>query len=102
MSTWHKVGNIQDIPLRASRLIQTEEGDVAIFRTSNDDVFALVDRCPHLGGPLSQGIVHGTTVTCPLHQWNIDLKTGEVIAPDEGCAGHIPVKVESNIVYIEL
>ena len=102
MSTWHEVGNIQEIPQRASRVVQTEEGDIAIFRTSNDDIFALADRCPHLGGPLSQGIVHGTTVTCPLHQWNIDLNTGEAIAPDVGCAGHIPVKVESNVIYIEL
>ncbi len=73
---------------------------VALFRTRDDQVFALRDSCPHRGGPLSQGIVHGTTVTCPLHNWKIDLASGEAQGPDEGCTNSFPVKVEDGVVYL--
>ena len=87
------IGRVEDIPLQGARVVRTPQGDIAVFRTATDEIFALRDRCPHKGGPLSQGIVSGKTVTCPLHNWNIALDTGEAVAPDEGCAGHIPVKV---------
>ncbi len=93
MSDWIDIGRVEDIPLQGARVVCTPLGDIAVFRTLNDEIFALRDRCPHKGGPLSQGIVSGKTVTCPLHNWNIALDTGEAVAPDKGCAGHFPVKV---------
>jgi nitrite reductase (NADH) small subunit len=63
-------------------------------------VFALRDACPHRGGPLSQGIVHGATVTCPLHNWKIDLASGEALGPDEGCVNVYAAKVEEGRVMI--
>jgi len=89
---WLEVGNLQDIPQMGSRLVETPQGNIALFRTSDDQVFAIADRCPHKGGSLSQGIVHGQVVTCPLHSWKIDLSTGEAVAPDVGCVNRYVIR----------
>ena len=99
---WIEVGTIDDIPRLGSRVITTEQGDIAVFRNAADEIFALLDRCPHKGGPLSQGIVHGSSVTCPLHNWVIGLDDGEAKAPDVGCARTFPVKQEGGVVYLML
>ncbi len=100
MNDWIAIAKLDDIPLRGSRQLKTDTVDIAIFRTGSDEVFAIRDQCPHLGGPLSQGMVHGNTVTCPLHNWKIDLESGQVKAPDEGCVNRYPVKVEQGVVYL--
>jgi nitrite reductase (NADH) small subunit len=99
-SEWQKITTVAEIPILGSRIIQALAGPIAIFRNSEDEVFAVLDKCPHKGGPLSQGIVHGKSVTCPLHSWNIDLSTGCAVAPDEGCAKSFAVKVESGVVWL--
>ncbi len=99
---WLKVGKFDDIPKLGSRLVKTADGDIAIFRTSEDEIFALRDSCPHKQGPLSQGIVYGKKVSCPLHDWKIHLDTGLAVAPDEGCTASFPVKIDAGIVYISL
>lgn len=101
-SSWVAVGRLDDIPRRGSRVVATAAGDVAVFRAHDDAVFALDDRCPHKGGRLSQGIVHGHAVTCPLHNWVIELATGKARAPDEGCARRVPAKVEDGRVLLDL
>lgn len=93
---WIDVGTIHDIPRLGARTVPTPLGDVAVFRTRDDRVFALFDRCPHKGGPLSQGIVHGESVACPLHNWVINLESGEARAPDKGCARKLAVKMEDG------
>lgn len=100
MSDWITLGKIEDIPRLGSRVVSTADGDIAVFRTSDDHIFALRDHCPHQGGPLSQGMVYGHTVACPLHNWSIDLETGEAVAPDKGCSHHYPVKVENGTIAI--
>lgn len=100
MSDWIEVGTVDDVPLRGSRVVTTAEGDIAIFKAADGRIFALWDKCPHKGGPLSQGIVHGTSVTCPLHNWVIGLETGEVKGPDQGCARKVAVQVQGNIISI--
>ncbi|WP_235851469.1 nitrite reductase small subunit NirD [Paraburkholderia acidicola] len=94
--SWTRVCDVNDIPLLGSRVLERADGNVAIFRTAQNAIFALLDHCPHKGGALSQGIVHGESVTCPLHAWNIDLASGEAKAPDEGCARHFPVRVDDD------
>lgn len=101
-SPWVRLCTVDDIPRLGSRVVQREAGNIAVFRTATDTVFALLDRCPHKAGPLSQGIVHGETVTCPLHSWNIDLSSGEAKAPDVGCARRFPIKVENGDVFLSL
>ena len=102
MSEWIKVGLVEDIPRLGSRTIDTDQGIVALFRSGDDQVFALHNRCPHRGGPLSEGIVHGHQVTCPLHNWVIDLATGIAAAPDNGCTPTLPVKLVDGAVWLGL
>jgi nitrite reductase (NADH) small subunit len=102
MSKWIEVVELAKIPVLGSRLIKTRTVDIAVFRASDDRVFAIRDACPHKGGPLSQGIMHGTTITCPLHSWKIDLANGQALAPDHGCSNLYPVKVEDGKVYLQL
>ena len=99
---WIPIGRVDDIPRQGARVVATEAGAIAIFRTVDDEIFALRDRCPHKGGPLSQGIVSGKKVTCPLHNWNILLDAGAAVAPDEGCAATFAVKVVAGQVYLSL
>jgi nitrite reductase (NADH) small subunit len=99
---WIQVGKLEDIPRQGSRTVNTTSGEIALFRSVDDQVFALNNRCPHKGGPLAQGIVHGTRVTCPLHSWVIDLQTGEAIAPDVGCAHQHAVKVDNGSVFLKI
>lgn len=100
MSNWIDIAALDEIPRLGARVIKTDTMDVAIFRTRDDQVFALRDACPHRGGPLSQGIVHGATVTCPLHNWKIDLASGEAMGPDEGCVNVFAAKVEEGRVLV--
>ena len=100
MSNWIEIGTLNDIPVLGSRVVRTASGDIAVFRTADDEVFALDDRCPHKGGPLSQGIVHNKRVTCPLHNFVIELKSGTAVAPDEGCTRAHPTRVENDIVWL--
>jgi nitrite reductase (NADH) small subunit len=99
---WIEIGALEDIPRQGARVVRGCDGDIAVFRTLDDEVFALRDRCPHKGGPLSQGIVHGKKVACPLHDWKIHLETGMAVAPDEGCAARYPVRVDAGRVWLML
>ena len=103
MTSWNLICPLADIPPLGSRIVQRPTGgDIAIFRTAADEVFALHDKCPHKGGPLSQGLVHGRRVTCPLHGWNFELESGQAVAPDSGCSQTFAVKVEDGQVLLAL
>ncbi len=99
---WTDIGTLDEIPRRGARVVRTPKGCVAVFRTAHDQAFALEDRCPHKGGPLSQGIVHGTSVTCPLHNWVLNLETGEAPGADEGRALAFPLRVEEGRILLDL
>ncbi len=101
MTRMTDIGALDDIPRQGARLLKTAFGCVALFRTADDQVFALDDRCPHKGGPLSEGIVHGTRVTCPLHAWVFDLSTGMATGADEGRVATYPVRIEAGRVLID-
>jgi nitrite reductase (NADH) small subunit len=98
---WVDVGALTDIPLRGARVVKTAAGCVAVFRTAENEAHALEDRCPHKGGPLSQGIVHGTSVTCPLHNWVISLETGEAQGADTGTVMTVPLRIESGRLLLD-
>ena len=99
---WTPIGTIDDIPLRGARCVTTPQGRIGVFRTAENQVFAIEDHCPHKGGPLSQGIVHGASVTCPLHNWVISLETGKALGADEGAVRTVPVRVEDGRLYLAL
>lgn len=99
---WTLICLVEDIPVLGSRRVARKQGlDIAIFRNTEDEVFALLDRCPHKGGPLSQGIVFGRSVACPLHNWTIGLCNGQAAAPDEGCTPRFNIKVEAGEVWLD-
>jgi nitrite reductase (NADH) small subunit len=100
-NAWIDIGSIDDIPRKGARVVKTPLGCVAVFRTASDQLFALDDRCPHKGGPLSQGIVFGTSVACPLHNWTIGLADGCAQAPDEGCTARFSVRVVHGVVQLD-
>ncbi len=98
---WLDVGALDAVPVRGARVVKTAHGCVAIFRTSDNEAYALDDRCPHKGGPLSQGIVHGNSVTCPLHNWVINLQTGQAQGADKGATQTIPLRIENGRLILD-
>lgn len=100
-ANWSDAGMADDIPRQGALVFKTRHGNVALFRTLDDEYFALLDRCPHRGGPLSQGIVHGCKITCPLHGWHIDLTTGSAVAPDVGQVRTFPVQLRDNRLWVD-
>ena len=101
MSDWIDIAALDAVPLRGARLVKTALGCVAVFRTADDKVFALDNACPHKKGPLADGIVHGTEVTCPLHNWVISLETGAVQGADEGQVATYPARVEAGRILLD-
>ncbi|PRY85405.1 nitrite reductase small subunit NirD [Donghicola tyrosinivorans] len=100
--SWTDIAALDDIPLRGARIVKTHAGCVAVFRTDENEVYAVSDTCPHKGGPLSEGIVHGKKVTCPLHNWVFSLETGEAQGADEGQIATYSVRVENGRVLMDL
>lgn len=100
MIAWKRVCPLEEIPRLGARVVQTERGDIAVFRNATDEVFALADECPHRGGPLSQGIVFDRKVACPLHGWTVQLDSGEAVAPDHGCTTKYRARVDKGDVYL--
>ncbi|MBO0710968.1 MAG: nitrite reductase small subunit NirD [Acetobacteraceae bacterium] len=101
-AVWCEIGSIDDIPCQGARTVRHQGGEIAVFRTASGRVFALHDSCPHKQGKLSQGIVHGQSVTCPLHGWVIHLADGRASEPDEGCARTVPVRLEGRRILLAL
>jgi len=93
-------GPLDAIPRRGARVLRVDDLTIALFRTTDDNVFALEDRCPHRGGPLSQGLVHGHCVTCPLHDWIIDLESGEATGADEGATARFDVRIDDGRIFV--
>lgn len=102
MSNWIEVGTLNDIPKLGARVVEVAAGNIAVFRTAEDKVFAVADKCPHKGGQLSQGLVMGNKIACPMHDWKIELESGTAVAPDEGCAATYPVKMEGETIMLSL
>lgn len=96
--TWVAIGTLDDIPVRGARCVVTPMGKIGVFRTAENEVYAIEDHCPHKGGPLTQGIVHGASVTCPLHNWVIDLSSGKALGADEGEVKTLPIRLDGAVI----
>ena len=101
MTQWIDIAALSDVPQRGARVVKTAHGCVAVFRTGADEVFALDNSCPHKAGPLAEGIVHGTSVTCPLHNWVISLETGMAQGADEGQVATYPARVDQGRILLD-
>ncbi|MDI7775717.1 nitrite reductase small subunit NirD [Asticcacaulis sp. EMRT-3] len=104
LMNWVDVGHTSDIPHQGARRIETDMGAIAVFCTVDHEYYAVMDKCPHKGGPLSEGIVHGRSIACPLHNWSISLQSGEAQGVDagKGCAPPVPLKVENGQIFLSL
>jgi len=102
MSNWYEVTELDQIPVLGSRVVETDNMNIAIFRGQDNSVFAIKDECPHKQGPLSQGIMHGDSVTCPLHNWRINLISGEALGADDGCTNVFESKIKNNKIFIKI
>jgi nitrite reductase (NADH) small subunit len=102
MSNWVKVAPFDEIPKLGARVVRTKDIDIGVFRTEDDRIFAINNSCPHKAGPLSQGIVYGDKVACPLHSWKISLVDGKAEEPDVGETTCFNTKIEDGVVYLEL
>lgn len=102
MNSWKRVCPLEDIPRPGARVVESGIARIALFRTGDDEVFALLDRCPHRGGQLSQGMVCGSRVTCPMHGWTVDLATGRAVAPDQGAVRTFPVRIDDGMVLLQV
>ncbi len=106
MNEWIAITGLDGIPRLGARVVEINHDNsvnrIALFRSASDEIYAVLDKCPHRGGPLSEGIVHGGVVTCPLHSWQIDLATGNAVLPDKGCARTYATKVEDGQVFLRL
>ena len=100
---WTRICTVDEIPRLGARVVRRGIApNIAIFRSADDKFFALADRCPHRGGPLSQGIVFGERVACPLHNTCVELDTGCAVAPDKGQVERFALTVTDGNVYIDL
>jgi nitrite reductase (NADH) small subunit len=99
--SWIDIGHIDEVPLSGARLLKTPMGCIAVFRTAEAEVFAASNTCPHKGGPLSEGIVHGQSVTCPLHNWVFDLNTGEAQGADDGRIETYPLRLDGQRMLLD-
>ena len=99
---WVTIGQLNDIPKQGARCVTVGELRIGLFRTDDDRVFALEDKCPHKNGPLTQGIVHDSCVTCPLHNWVISLETGSAQGADEGETKTFPVRLDGDDVLLDI
>ena len=98
---WLDIGPVTQIEAGMAATLPVEGGDeIAVFHTMRGEFYALVNKCPHKQGPLSQGIVHGDSVTCPLHNWKISLRSGQALGDVEGCVPMIPTKVDAGRIYL--
>ena len=102
MSKWIKIIEIENIPKMGSRVVQYGDIEIAIFKTRDDSIFVINNECPHKQGKLSEGLVHESVVTCPMHNWDVDLKSGEVLGNDNGCTNVYESKIEENMIFISI
>ncbi|GLQ36331.1 tRNA-(guanine-N1)-methyltransferase [Amylibacter marinus] len=99
---WVTIGALNDIPRQGARRVIAGPKTIAIFRTTQDEVYALEDKCPFKDGPLSEGIVHGKTVSCPITNWVISLETGAAQGADQGQTQVFPIKLEGQTIQLGL
>lgn len=98
---WIDICALEDIAVMGVRIVRRPLGqDIAIFRNEEEQVFALLDECPHKKAPLSQGGIAGSSVTCAVHQWEIGLHDGCVRGGNQGCVPRFSVKVVDERVLL--
>ncbi|MCM3761698.1 nitrite reductase small subunit NirD [Alkalihalobacillus oceani] len=97
-----KVARLDELTIGLGKKVEIAGEEIALFKQEDQSVHAIQNRCPHKGGPLSEGIVSGEHVFCPLHDWKVNVRDGIVQAPDEGCVKRYEVEIAGEDIYIKL
>ena len=95
-----KVLDLAALPRNRCVTVSFNKEVVALFRR-DDEVFAVGDECPHQGGSLAEGWVDGDIVTCPLHGWEFDLRSGACMTIPGEKVSRYAVTVEGDAIYLE-
>lgn len=96
-----KLANVNDIPEGKGIIAKAEDGrEIALFKVQGQ-VFALENVCPHMGGPLGEGDIEGTCITCPWHGWQFDIKSGTCENMPGEEASKIEIFVKDGFVYLK-
>lgn len=101
MGNWTKVADAADVPVDTSTVVEAEGKTLAVFNAGGT-FYAIDNTCLHRGGPLGEGDLDGTVVTCPWHGWRYDVKTGANEMNAQIKVSCYPVKVEGGAVLVEL
>lgn len=96
-----RVCSVEDVPMHEGRVVRVAGRPLAVFR-SPSGFFVLDNTCPHLGGPLADGLVTETTVACPLHERRFELASGLAVGHDCGNVTAHPVEVRDDDVFISV
>jgi len=96
-----RVGHVRDIPAGGVQIVEANGAAVAVFNVEGV-LYAIDNHCPHRGGPLGEGELDGTTLTCPWHAWRWDVTTGANTNNPASRVACFPVVVESGVVFVEL
>jgi nitrite reductase (NADH) small subunit len=95
------VAHYSNLRVRSGYTIKIDDTEIALFKLTNGEVYAIENRSPHpKGGVLTEGLVSGEYVYCPVYDWKISLKDGKVQAPDEGQVRTFKVETQEDIVFI--
>jgi len=94
-----KVGSLATLPDGQARPVQASGQSIAICRVG-DTIYAVDGVCPHSGGPLGQGALHGTTLVCPWHAWEFDCVTGEYDRNPDLCLRRFDVQVREGEIFV--
>jgi nitrite reductase/ring-hydroxylating ferredoxin subunit len=102
MGTFVKVATTDEMTEQPVKCVEVDGNKIALFDVQGE-IFALSDTCTHRGGPLSEGEVEGTTVTCPWHGAEFDVRTGGVLGPPATTGVKTyPVRVRGKDIVIEI
>jgi nitrite reductase/ring-hydroxylating ferredoxin subunit len=96
-----KVTTVPEIPPGKAVMFQVNEAILSIFNVDGK-FYAIDDRCPHRGAPLSEGVLTGTTITCPWHGAKFDVTNGKLIAGSQWSLKTYPLKIDGEDILVEV
>lgn len=101
MPTRHAIADLTELPAGQGKVMEVAGKQLALFNVEGK-VHAMDNLCPHRGGPLGDGPLMGTTVTCPWHGWQFDCTNGKSTRNAAVCVGSYPTAIEGTTVYVEV
>ena len=99
MADYICVAKADEIPAGQGRTVEVEGKKIAVFNVDGN-LYAIDDTCVHRGGPLGQGQLDGSVVSCPWHSWRFDVTTGACLTISSGRTRCYPIKIEGSDIWV--